>query len=323
MGKFRFHTNSIYAGWYDFELTLNDKIIRFDAGYCASNPLNELIQCCLEYLLETDRSDYHICLDSEPVELRIRIDFETANLLKFIVEKVDEGEILEKWEETVDFNDFVNSVISEGFRVLNAFGLYGYRKAWATELEFPLGALLKIYEIHHTANEEANPLHYKNELEILNTQCKDRANEEAHLDRCTVYYAAWQLQCCGDPFKVGDRITWTCALSSSVEHGDGTIVDFHEEHHGDETHSITGTVAKIFAERSESSRAKSLRGKVSYISYNYSEIIKDELQEADGWESEYESDETTVRTLWGYLVTLEDVTVRPLNLNTKSSEQIQ
>lgn len=112
-------------------------------------------------------------------------------------------------------------------------------------------------------------------------------------------------------------------MSSSVEHGDGTIVDFHEEHHGDETHSITGTVAKIFAERSESSRAKSLRGKVSYISYNYSEIIKDELQEADGWESEYESDETTVRTLWGYLVTLEDVTVRPLNFNTKSSEQIQ
>lgn len=85
MGKFRFHTNSIYAGWYDFELTLNDKIIRFDAGYCASNPLNELFQCCLEYLLETDRSDYHICLDSEPVELRIRIDFETANLLKFCI----------------------------------------------------------------------------------------------------------------------------------------------------------------------------------------------------------------------------------------------
>jgi hypothetical protein len=54
-----------------------------------------------------------------------------------------------------------------------------------------------------------------------------------------VYYEAWQLECCGDPFQVGDEVSWRLVASdlpfdlrelvgSEVEEPQWT-----EEHHGD------------------------------------------------------------------------------------------
>lgn len=130
--------------------------------------------------------------------------------------------------------------------------------------------------------------------------------KELKMESCVVSYDSWQMQCCGNPFSVGDKIEWTCEIPKKDVNRHGVKIDFLEEHHGDETHTITGTVTKIIAERSESPQGEKV------VSYHEVDIICDELQHADGWESEYESDEVVDRTFWGYIVELKDVTLKKL-----------
>ena len=126
------------------------------------------------------------------------------------------------------------------------------------------------------------------------------------MDSCTLYYESWQIQCCGDPFAVGDKVEWECISPSAYKNAHGTIIDFDEDHHGFATHAIEGVITKIIAERSEFPKGK------REVRYDKAETIKEELQHADGWESDKRDDETTERTFWGYIVELKDVTVRPL-----------
>lgn len=72
----------------------------------------------------------------------------------------------------------------------------------------------------------------------------------------TVHYEGWQLACCGDPFKVGDRIEWCVGMSSVDESGiygeyDGHV-DYYENHHLSAEHTdkdkiehLSGTVNSI------------------------------------------------------------------------------
>ena len=123
------------------------------------------------------------------------------------------------------------------------------------------------------------------------------------MEKCIVYYEAWQLQCCGDPFSVGERVKWTCNKPGWFKEAHGIALDYWEDHHGEDTHTIIGTITKIIAERSD----------VPYndepMNYDMVDVIREEIQHADGWESEWESDESLRRAFWGYIVELRDVTV--------------
>ena len=44
------------------------------------------------------------------------------------------------------------------------------------------------------------------------------------------------------------------------------------------------------------------------------QTIHEEIQYADGWETNKKDNETTEYTLWGYIVELKDVTVKPDDL---------
>jgi len=143
---------------------------------------------------------------------------------------------------------------------------------------------------------------------------KMEITEEKKMDSCTIYYDSWQLQCCGEPFSVGEKVEWTCKMPEGFKNAHGVIIDFEEDHHGFATHTITGNVAKITAERSEFPKGK------REVWYEKVDVIRDELQHADGWESELKDDETTERTFWGYIVELKDVVVKPME-NTKQSEE--
>ena len=72
------------------------------------------------------------------------------------------------------------------------------------------------------------------------------------MDTVTVWIDDWQIQCCGDPFKVGDTVRWTAVpwkspLSDDVY--EGTIDYYYENHAGkdDRVFEITGTVTAITA----------------------------------------------------------------------------
>lgn len=72
--------------------------------------------------------------------------------------------------------------------------------------------------------------------------------------QAVVWYASWQMECCGDPFAVGDRVTWTveetvdddwfaAALGTDV----AARITHSEEHHSedDDLTEISGRVLSI------------------------------------------------------------------------------
>lgn len=123
------------------------------------------------------------------------------------------------------------------------------------------------------------------------------------------------------------------------------IVDFTEEHHGRETHSISGVVDKIMMERrvefsTKEKGVKCYSTKEKGMEYDSTKekgaeydskeknveddtyyISHDEIQYANGWESTYPGDaETSPRTLLGYIVTLRDVIIKPLSDQNNDTE---
>ena len=70
----------------------------------------------------------------------------------------------------------------------------------------------------------------------------------------TVWVDAWQMQCCGEPFGVGSRVSWALAERDpgwvTAVLGAGVIVDAAEDHHGgvpDGTPPTAGTVTAVSA----------------------------------------------------------------------------
>jgi hypothetical protein len=233
------------------------------------------------------------------------------NVLHLNIKETDDDKqkiVTRECHETIPFNDFVTAIISESFRVLNAFGLYGYRYSWSDQTDFPLSSLLRL--TGKTKGKQFGDSYNSNfteEIEFLQEYiAKLEFTEEKKIDECTIYYESWQLQCCGEAFAVGDCIEWTCIIPENKKNAHGIIIDLEEEHHGFATHRVTGKVVKIIAERSEFPKGK------REVGYHRAQVIHTEIQKADGWESNLKDDETTDRTFWGYIVELTDVIIKPL-----------
>ena len=66
---------------------------------------------------------------------------------------------------------------------------------------------------------------------------------------CNIFYESWQLDCCGDPFKIGDSVSWIVEKCDKIE----TMVeidkiDYVYEAHSDEWTRLSvfdGTVSRI------------------------------------------------------------------------------
>lgn len=305
---FKFHVQNLSFGWCRVVMYINDKEINYNAGYLGPNPLASLINACLD-LFFNDKS--HITWQAEPGRLDIKLNLkENKRLFIDIIEKDDYGNPQSReWHEVIPFESFVSAIVSEGFRVLNAFGLYGYRMSWLDRTDFPLAALLRITnEVTCVSHGDSYNSDLSTEIKCLQEHIsKQEITEETKMDECTIYYESWQLQCCGKPFAVGDTVEWTCVMPEEYKNAHGIIIDLVEEHHGFATHTVTGVVTRIIAERSEFPKGK------REIRYEKARTIKEELKHADGWEMDLKGDETTERTFWGYIVELKDAIVKPLS----------
>ena len=128
-----------------------------------------------------------------------------------------------------------------------------------------------------------------------------------NMEKCKVLIDSWQIECCGDRFKIGESVKWRLvhfgkAIDSYKTVGD---IDYLYENHptnSDGYYVITGTVASIeviFAKFvSDPSQGK----KVMRISDTYTKPVR----EAAIWvknERKYEFD--------GYIVHFEDYEIRP------------
>ena len=308
---FQFRVQNISWGWCRVLMLINDKEISYNASYLGPNPLDTLIDVCADFLIGNE--DGHITWLAEPRQMDIKLHLDEHNQLHLDLKDQDDKDniVYGEWHEVIPFNIFVSAIISEGFRVLNAFGLYGYRCSWSDHTDFPLASLLRITGELSEDRFEISEYFFSNifkEIECLQEHIsKLEITKETKMNECKIYYESWQLQCCGDPFSVGDKVEWTCIMPREFNNAHGIIIDFEEEHHGFATHSIVGTVSNIIAERSEFPKGERV------VWYHKAHTIQEELTHADGWETNYKDDETTDRTFWGYIVTLKDVTVKPLN----------
>ncbi len=315
MNQFKIHIRYISEGWCGIELHLNDQIVGCEASYLGPNPLDTLVDACQSFYMSLyDEGEEFGKLErfvwkKEPGSLRFEVQQNRNGMLSFEIKEYGEGKVvLKEWHGMVPFKDFLEAIVSEGFRVLNAFGLYGYRAAWMGHTDFPLSQLLLLTgKMNIRWNGNCCCTDLSKEVECLSSYVEERKIErEVHYGECTLYYESWQIQCCGEPFAVGEKVTWTCIIPSEFKNAHGIIVDFEEEHHGFATHSITGIVDKIIAERSEFPKGKRI------VHYHEAKTIKEEILEANGYESELKDDEATERTFWGYIVTLRDAMVKPL-----------
>lgn len=146
-----------------------------------------------------------------------------------------------------------------------------------------------------------------NEYKVMN---------ETKMNKCTIFYQSWQMQCCGTPFSVGDKVKWDCVVPENDVRKDGFVLDFYEEHHLTPTHTVSGTVKRIIAEYSEYPLD------ADPMIYEDSEVIQEETQYADGWN--FERDDTdTRRSFGGYVVELEDATVSRYLVSPKGAKKIK
>lgn len=304
---FKFRVQRIEVGNCDVVMTINDKVIPYSASYLGCEPMASMIEICSEMMREVEMNgEDRIWWADEPGGLRFTFIPNKEGVLHIdIADEITK----EEWHEDVLFDAFVTAIISESFRVLKAFGLYGYRNAWASDTEFPLSQLMLICELYNM--EDARRIGYTSdfadEADFLKQHSfAEKYDTEKQLDECALFYDAWQMQCCGKQFSVGDKVNWTCVVPTHPEVAGGRLVDFYEDHHKDFTHKITGTVTKIISQFSDSDKGKKI------ISYDTEWIYEEAMDIADGWSCGRDVDDTKKRTLWGYIVELKDVTVKPL-----------
>jgi hypothetical protein len=123
----------------------------------------------------------------------------------------------------------------------------------------------------------------------------------------TVWIEDWQQQCCGQPFAVGSRVSWTLIvpdaerlasvlgpdLSASITHA--------EEHHGGRPEHAAATMGTVRSIRAVRCRYAHLPGADSRMHRPVpGSTAMTSVNAADGWETEQEN----LRFV-GYLVELE------------------
>lgn len=310
---FRFHVQNLAGGWCCVEMLINDKRIWFNAEYMGANPIASFIKACAK--LKDKGGKCHVKWVYHDNCLEIKMELKHNNTLCLDIK--NNAYEPEEWHETIPFGIFVSEIVSEGFRVLNAFGLYGYKCSWQNNEDFPLTDLLRITgKCEEIWKGDSCSTDIMKEIDVLREYIYPKViSEKAKMDRCTIYYESWQIQCCGTPFSVGEKVEWTCFIPQDDKNAHGIILDFVEDHHGFATHSIVGTVTKIIAERCEFPKGE------REVWYEKTQVIHEELQSADGWESELDDDDTTDRTFLGYIVELKDAVIKPIK--PKRGEKMQ
>jgi len=104
----------------------------------------------------------------------------------------------------------------------------------------------------------------------------------------SVWVDAWQMQCCGEQFGVGSRVSWTL-IGADAEWvarvlGAGIAVDAAEEHHGgvpDDTPETAGTVTAISAVHCRYAPAADGDRRMLYPAPSSAVLIP--VMSADGW----------------------------------------
>lgn len=102
----------------------------------------------------------------------------------------------------------------------------------------------------------------------------------------TVWVDAWQMQCCGQQFGVGSRVSWTLAEPDAdwlpMVLGADVTVDAAEEHHGGVPDGTPETAGRVTAISAVHCRRSSSPGKQVQYPVPSSAALTP-VSSADGW----------------------------------------
>jgi hypothetical protein len=122
----------------------------------------------------------------------------------------------------------------------------------------------------------------------------------------TVWIDSWQMQCCGTPFKIDDKIKWT-ALKWEFEKPvvDVGNIDFYYENHAesnDNLFDIEGIVSEIFAIHFVYKLNTETRVQIAISGKTVP------VNEADGWDKDMSEE----MQFSAYYVKLKNVSTKPI-----------
>ncbi len=126
-----------------------------------------------------------------------------------------------------------------------------------------------------------------------------------------VWVDAWQMQCCGEPFAVGDTVRWTLLEQPSADEvldsgGRREAVATHvEEHHGGAPEDAPQTGARVRRILAVTVEHAEVPGAERTFASVPGSGRTQQRWRVDGWERELPPDGTRVFT--GYLVDLDVV----------------
>ena len=128
------------------------------------------------------------------------------------------------------------------------------------------------------------------------------------MDKCAVFIKNWQMQCCGNPFSVGDSVEWLAGKFDEpwTYHKDVEAVDYFYEHHSSEWEKlfkVIGRVTKITACYGILTPDPNGPTEANHIR---TPGIMQPVTKADGWDEDIGEQE-----LDAYIVCLEDARIAP------------
>ena len=144
---FKFRVKQIAYGWCHVCMTINNHEIDYWASCVLGySPIGAFIEACADFMSE-ESDKLYITWYAEPGTLKMNLELDENQLLHMDIMKYgneSDNDLEEEWHEVIPYECFVSAIISEGFRVLKTYGLYGYRASWQNGTDFPLSALLRI-----------------------------------------------------------------------------------------------------------------------------------------------------------------------------------
>ena len=141
-------------------------------------------------------------------------------------------------------------------------------------------------------------------------ECKSKKNHHfpnVRMDTCKVLYAVWEMQCCGNPIKIGSRVKWPGAKVTAeyrrenIEYKD--LVDYHYQ-----AHECKELMSKIQGDvKSITIRYCTFKETNRGMVHDNEKLVASDY--VDGWTENKDGEWEAV----DYIVDLENVTVREPN----------
>ncbi len=138
-------------------------------------------------------------------------------------------------------------------------------------------------------------------------ECKSKKSQHfpiVKMETCKVLYDVWEMQCCGEPFKIGSRIKWSGAkiTDECLPDYKGQVDYYYQAHECEELLSkMEGIVKSITV------HYYTFKKKGQLLIQDKEKFVK--LDSVDGWTENKDGEWEAV----DYIVDLENVTVREPN----------